>query len=167
MSTHGNIFVVDEGCDQGTWLHAYSDGNSQEAYDMLITLPDFFASRVILDKDLPSKGLGKGWFLDQWSKKHWDNYLSVCCECYASTVSAMICNRYFIRWCPLPEDQAPWHTVGEAPDFKVVCRDSSYDIIPSQEIVLESDKTIVPLTIDFSNKLYSIINRFVNKEDFE
>jgi len=162
MSTHGDIFVVNENKNEGTWLHAYSDGHAKEAYEMLKTLPDFFASRVMLDQDIPDKGLGKGWYIDQWSKKQWQCHLSVCSECYASTVSAMICNRYFTRWCPMPENQAPWHKVGDAPDFKVVCKGDSYDIIPSQQ-VMDYDDTIEPVTIEFLDDLYSILDRVVQE----
>lgn len=57
MSTHGNIKVIDAssiGKDDGNffWLHAYSDGHTDEAFEMLKTLPQFLVKRSILYHEL-------------------------------------------------------------------------------------------------------------------
>jgi hypothetical protein len=158
MSTHGDLLIVDEGSDSGQWLHAFSDGHKSEIYSNLQLLPEFFFERILLDQQIPQKGLGKGWYLNQCDvdkfDKYWNHCLSVCSECYASTVSSLIVSRWMNRWCPIPEQDAPWHEVGENPDFKIVCRSDEFDII-------SYDDEFENITVQYLDRLFNLIKNHI------
>jgi hypothetical protein len=155
MSTHGDILVIDEGATQGQWLHAYSDGHSKDAYKMLKTLPELFAKRVELAIKLDDPSIGKGWFIKQWNPRHWSDGLSVSCEAWSGTIAGLIVQSYFNRWLPMHEDQAPWHEVGDRPDFTVVCNGHGYKVI---------GKGFKPVSIDFQDRVFELIDAIAKQQ---
>ncbi len=61
--------------------------------------------------------------------------------CSASTIVGYMVQRHFSRWNILNEADAPWHDVGDDPDFLVECYASEgyYDITPSRDLLRDAD----------------------------
>jgi hypothetical protein len=149
MSTHGDILVKNKGDrrSKGIWLHAYSDGHTENAFDLVTTLPEWFIYRALLAYSLDDISLGKKHLLKNFKEDSWDIYwdsYSVNFGAHKCTISGLICNRFFDRWVPLPESEVPWHKVGESPDLTIICNDSTYDVISGAE------KT----TVEWMDRLY-------------
>jgi hypothetical protein len=70
----------------------------------------------------------------------------------------MMVNRVFGRWLPCLEEHAPWHEVGEEPDFKIVCFQDHYIIHPNKELI----ESVSVKEIDFHGRVFELINKFVD-----
>lgn len=155
MSTHGDLLIIDRD-DQNSrqWLHAYSNGHPEELVDWLIDLPAWLASRALLSYEMArplteddaddqgrsyANGIGPGWWIEhilEFGIGCYDRFLSLDSGAWSCNLSNWVASRHVGRWCPMPEENAPWHTVGEPPDVKVICKGDSYRIFPSAECEL-------------------------------
>lgn len=151
MATHGDILILneDDKREDGIWLHAYSNGHTTDAFEMLSNLPEWFVERAKLANQLNDSSIGKGWFIDQFTEQHWKHCLCIDIGSYKSTIAALMCARYLDRWMPIQESDAPWHEVGEHPDITVICRKKSYDLISNDE-----ELELGTVTIEWMNRLF-------------
>lgn len=123
MSTHGNISIRNEGHlkETNVWLHAFSSGDTEDAYDMITSLPEWLVARAKLSNELNDPSLGPGWWIRQFCDKTWEYALAPYCEIWKSNLASLICARYANRWCPMSEKEAPWHSVGTPAEIEIVC----------------------------------------------
>ena len=168
MSTHGTIAVYDKNKPENiVWLHAYSDGHPDNAFDDLKNLPKFFVDRMILAKDIQEPSIGKYWMMDQYNRGHWDSFLSVCLECWSNLVAALLVNRHLIRWRPVTRDQIDlWlRSEGSGADIDVICDGTGYTIVPCKDLLedkdLEFDFEVVH--VDFIQEVQRLIELHIDK----
>lgn len=169
MTTHGNLMFVDKenryDRSKGVWLHAYSDGHKEDAFKMLKTLPEFFVSRVKLARELKDPALGKAWFVDQWNEQQWSNFLSQCVTADAFSLAALAVNTHLGRWVACPEEEAPWHEVGQDPDFIIVCDYDRYVIRTGRCQYSDSSKD-EDVEVMFHDRIFSLLDAYVKSEQF-
>lgn len=157
MSTHGNILILnkDDERQQGIWLHAYSDGHDFGAYEMLVGMPAWLVERAVLARALGDPSLGPGWYLEQFNPDMWRYTISACIgDMYKCRLAGLLCARYALRWCPLPEAEAPWHTVGDPPDITVICYGESYEVIPQ-----EPEEEMVTVRVAWLEQVYALLSQ--------
>lgn len=155
MGTHGNILILNKGDKRqhGIWLHAYSDGHVHAAYEMLVDMPKWLVERAVLSSALGDPSLGPGWYLEQFNPDMWKYAISACIgDMYKCSLAGLLCARYALRWCPLPEAEAPWHDVGNPPDITVICAGASYEVIPS-----EPAEEMVSVRVAWHDQLYALL----------
>ena len=135
MSTHGNILIVNEGHTEktGVWLHAFSNGDVKAAYEMIIALPEWLISRAKLANDLKDPSLGPGWWVRQFNDETWEVALAPYCEIWKANLSSLICARHVNRWCPVNENEAPWHNVGSPAEIVIICSGDSFTVSTFKE----------------------------------
>jgi hypothetical protein len=151
MSTHGDVLIID-GKDKSSrqWLHAYSDGDVGTVWNDLLTLPEWLAYRARLDYDLrypadsgrqykePSTvecGIGSGWWISHildFGIGTFDRFISVNCGAWSCNIANLLASRRLLRWCPISEENAPYHKVGRSPDVRVSCFGGYYDLKQSE-----------------------------------
>jgi hypothetical protein len=131
MGTHGTILVLNKGDkrDEGIWLHAYSDGQVDDAMDMLHDLPKWYVDRAVLSNRLEDHSIGFGFLVRSFNNELWDGCLFPKLAAEKTFIASLVCGRYLGRWSPVVEGEIPFHVMGCEPDIKVVCCQDSYSVL--------------------------------------